>query len=141
MSGLMMVLGGMVAGPGLLAAWEVYGEHTGRVKADSEPPEPARDEPATESLEPVTPSLEPATLSAGSARQLAPESMLVVEAAELEQAMAKSKRRSRFEPAAPPALPHSFDLDDDEDDEAKTVLFRLADVLDLDEVNSVLLDE
>lgn len=130
MSGLMMVLGGMVAGPGLLAAWEVYGEHTGRVKDDSEPPEPARDEFGPASLEPAT-----------AARGRAPESVLVVEATELEQAMAKSKRRSRFEPAAPPALPHSFDLDDDEDDEAKTVLFRLADVLDLDEVNSVLLDE
>ncbi len=121
MSGLMMVLGGMVAGPGLLAAWEVFGKNS-EPDADA-PPEPV-DEPEIEVI---------------------PDEVVERIMKTAEEVSISNKRRSRLEPAvAPPELQawHQDNPDWVEDDEEeKTVLFKLSDVLDPESTESVLLDE
>jgi len=120
----MLVLGGMVAGPGLLAAWEVYGEHMH--------PKPDEDQP---------PTPEPAP----SATDVVPEPVVVIETTELEGLRSKPKRRSRLEPEEPPTDRRAWyenrsDWEED-DEEEKTVLFKLNDVLSAEDLESILVDE
>jgi hypothetical protein len=113
MSELLLVFGGMVAGPGLLAAWEVFSERSESLKAKVD--EPFTDEDVVE----VTVADEPEAEEPVLMRPPPPASV-------------SGKVAS---------LGESF-LDWEEDDEEeKTVLFALADILGPEDTESVLIDE
>ena len=126
----MWVFGGMVAGPGLLAAWEVYGEHMNR-EPEREPTPPPAPEEATpqEAVAPPSPQ--------------AVESVRAVRRMKTAAGLRGPVRRSRLEPVVPPSPALSdegVDWEEDED-EQNTVLFKLNDAIVPEDSESVLIEE
>ncbi len=117
MSEQLLDFGGLVAGPGLLAAWEVFNERSESLKAKAaEPPEAEAEPAAVVEIEPVAVvENEPAAVV-----EIAPKAPV---------------------PGKVAALGESFLGWDEDDEEEKTVLFTLADILGPEDTESVLIDE